>query len=300
MAPTPHQALSIVLIIFYFPSLIPTSFLLHRHGIGKAWGWLYLFIFAIFRVTGASLQIAAESSQTVGLQIAAHTLASIGVMTLLLAMLEVLEDVKSTFPSDPIHPRIWTLMHLAQYAAFTLNIVSIIQGRRSLGAAASIIVACLFACQAAIWAVFYLRSRASADSPSATVDFQVRVQISSTDSDSILLKSEARGTNVTRNLLRLVLASMPFLTIRVIFMLLSTFVHSATFQGRDSDGDGYRDTPADVYVLAFVQYAMEFVAFALFLVAGVVMPSARKAKAIRRKKEEEGVMEMRNQAVGEA
>lgn len=96
MALTPHQALSIVLIIYYTPSLVPTSFLLHRHSIGRAWGWLYLFIFAVFRITGASLQFASDSSESNGMRRAASTLASIGVMTLLLAMLEVIENVYVT------------------------------------------------------------------------------------------------------------------------------------------------------------------------------------------------------------
>ncbi|KAL4954659.1 hypothetical protein BDW69DRAFT_205078 [Aspergillus filifer] len=292
MSFTPHQALSIAIIIFYTPSIIPTSFLLHRHGIGKAWGWLYLFIFSLFRITGASLQIAAESNRIVGLQIAAHTFASIGVMTLLLAMLEIIEDVKSTFTSDPISPRIWTLLHLAQYAAFTLSVISSFKSRETIGAAAAIIVACLFACQTAICIVFYLRFRAD----SAGVGFQM--QTHRDDTDSNLVKTKGRGIDVTRRPLHLALASTPFLTARVLYMLLSTFVHSTTFQGRDQDGDGNRDTPADVYVLAFMQYATEFVVFVLFSVAGFVMPSARKAKAVQGEKEKEGSTEMRSESEG--
>lgn len=93
---TPHKSLSIALIVFYTPSLAPTSFLLHKHSIGKAWGWLYLFVFAILRVTGAALQFASESIDSNGLRLAAATLASIGVMTLLLAMLEIIENVYAT------------------------------------------------------------------------------------------------------------------------------------------------------------------------------------------------------------
>lgn len=96
MALTPHQALSIVLVIYYIPSLVPTSFLLHQHSVGRAWGWLYLFIFVVFRITGAGLQFASDSSESNGLRQAASTLASIGVMTLLLAMLEVIENVYVT------------------------------------------------------------------------------------------------------------------------------------------------------------------------------------------------------------
>lgn len=98
---TPHQSLSIALIIFYAPSLAPTSILLHKHSIGKAWGWLYLFVFAILRVAGAALQFASESSDSNGLGRAAATLASVGVMTLLLAMLEIIEDVYAIATTIP-------------------------------------------------------------------------------------------------------------------------------------------------------------------------------------------------------
>lgn len=85
-------------------------------------------------------------------------------------------------------------------------------------------------------------------------------------------------------LVLLALSSTPFLTVRVIYMLLSTFANSPPFKGRDLNGDGDADTPANVYVVAFMQYLMEFIVFALFVYAGLVMPSLRKAKEMEKEK----------------
>ncbi|KAL4783738.1 hypothetical protein BJX76DRAFT_245232 [Aspergillus varians] len=270
MALTPHQALSIVIIIYYVPLLIPTSFLLHRHSIGRAWGWLYLFIFAIFRITGASLQIASESSESNGLRVAASTLASIGVMTLLLAMLEVIESIKTTFNSAPIRPFIWTLLHLSQYAAFILSIVYTFTGRDDLSHAAAIIVAFLFACQFSICVIFYARLR-------------------HTHAGDHKQPSDQGNDKKTNLLLLLALSSTPFLAVRVIYMLLSTFANSPDFKGKDLDGDGDADTPANVYVVAFMQYLMEFIVFALFVYAGFIMPPLRKAKEVEKVVPEDGL-----------
>ncbi|BCS19462.1 uncharacterized protein APUU_12290A [Aspergillus puulaauensis] len=267
---TPHQSLSIALIIFYTPSLAPTSFLLHKHSIGKAWGWLYLFVFAILRVAGAALQFASESSDSNGLRRAAATLASIGVMTLLLAMLEIIEDVKSTFASDPIHPRVWTLLHLSQYAAFILSVIYSFTSRDDLSHAAAIIVTCLFACEVLICIVFYIRLRGDAPKHMRIAD------------DDNCTQSPDKTT-----LLRLALCSTPCLTVRVVYLLLSTFANGPEFQGRDLDGDGDADTPANVYIVAFMQYMMEFIVFVLFLYAGFVIPSLRKARRAEKERERE-------------
>jgi hypothetical protein len=98
---TPHQSLSLALLILYTPALYPTSLLLHRHGLGHTWGWLYLFIFTFLRILGAALQFASgyTHDENSGLRVAARMLASIGVMTLLLGMLEGVEVLYGHLPS---------------------------------------------------------------------------------------------------------------------------------------------------------------------------------------------------------
>lgn len=93
MALSPHQALSIVVIICFLPALVIAGWLCISRGIGKQWGWLYLSILALARVLGGSLQIASESTDLDGLSDAAKFLSTCGLMALILVMLEIIENV---------------------------------------------------------------------------------------------------------------------------------------------------------------------------------------------------------------
>ncbi|KAL4887274.1 hypothetical protein BJY04DRAFT_429 [Aspergillus karnatakaensis] len=270
MSLTPHQALSIVVLIYYVPSLVPTSFLLHRHSLGKSWGWLYLFIFAIFRVVGASLQIASGFNESTGLRTAASMLASVGVMTLLLAMLELVMNVKTTLgSSDPIPPRVWLLLHLSQWTAFILSIIYITAGGQNLNRAATVIVTCFFAAQAIISLVFYLRLR----SANSSVEPRKEQQAEEEKDESV------QDHRITMRLLHILFVSAPFLAVRVVYMILSTFKRDSIFPEDLNDGEGSdRSALPDVYIAAFMQYLMESIVFALFICAGFIMPSLRKRK----------------------
>lgn len=85
------QDLSIVIIIYFLPASFITTWLCYTRGIGIQWGWLYLAILSVFRVVGAILQIIAEQNGNKGIRIAAEMLASVGITTLILAMLEMIE-----------------------------------------------------------------------------------------------------------------------------------------------------------------------------------------------------------------
>lgn len=93
MGLSPHQALSVVVIICFIPALVIAGWLCVFRGIGQQWGWLYLFILALTRVVGCSLQIAAEKTDSNGLYSAATVLSSSGLMALILVMLEIIQRV---------------------------------------------------------------------------------------------------------------------------------------------------------------------------------------------------------------
>ncbi|KAL3456125.1 hypothetical protein BJX64DRAFT_294373 [Aspergillus heterothallicus] len=316
---TPHQSLSLALLIIYTPSLIPTTLLLRRHSVGHAWGWLYLSLFTLLRICGAALQFAAGYTHDPknGLRFAAQLLASIGVMTLLLGMLEGIEIVKPSLPTNPIPPRVWTLLHVSQYAAFTLSIVFSATGRDDLGYASAVIVACLFVAQAGIVGSFWVSLREmipaaspraetineeQGSSPPCVLEFNNTLLPSQPSSASASLSktTQPNPTNATRPalsaaqttlLLRILLISTPFLAVRVTYMLLATFTHEGVFTGRDLDSKistqswtnaeiEARILP-DVYVVAFMQYVMEIVVFGLFVGVGFGVPASRGRKALR-------------------
>ncbi|KAL2826499.1 hypothetical protein BDW59DRAFT_161017 [Aspergillus cavernicola] len=248
MTLNPHQALSLAIIIYYTPSLIPTTLLLRRHNLGRAWGWLYLFIFADLRITGASLHFASEydgDGGKKGLRRAAAMFASVGVMTLLLGMLEVLVSVKTTI-KDPIPPRLWTLLHISQYAAFILSVIYTITGGDRLSYAAAILVACLFIGQAVICVVFYFRLRSHPHHPHPHP--QPHQDEDEDDKHNPNHDQNPLTQSQNARLILLTLWSIPFLAVRVTYMLLSTFVNGGVsiFSGEDLDGDGDVDTAGNV------------------------------------------------------
>lgn len=93
MGLSPHQSLSIVVILCFLPAAVIAGWLCISHGIGKHWGWLYLLILALARVVGGSLQIASESTGSGGLSNGAMLLSSSGLMALILVMLEIVQKV---------------------------------------------------------------------------------------------------------------------------------------------------------------------------------------------------------------
>ncbi|KAL3441413.1 hypothetical protein BJX65DRAFT_288608 [Aspergillus insuetus] len=316
MSLTPHQSLSLVLLILYTPALYPTSLLLHRHGLGHTWGWLYLFIFTVLRILGAALQFASgyTHDEDSGLRVAARMLASIGVMTLLLGMLEGVEILKPSLHNDPIPPRLWTLLHLSQYAAFILSILFTTTGWEGLSYASAIIVACLFVVLVGIVVVFYfgLRRAPSALIESSLTDAKEEEEHTltltskqpSSDENTRDSKTPILSKTKTTLLLRILLASTPFLTVRVTYMLLATLTHDNVFAGHDLHDNLDENTPSwttaevegyilpSVYVITFMQYAMELVVFGLFVGAGFVVPPSRRRQARKEHDRDEERVEM--------
>jgi uncharacterized membrane protein SirB2 len=79
--------LSIVELIFYTPACLFSIFLCLRHGFGMNKGWVFLLIFSLIRIAGASVQLATIGSPTsIPLLTTAALLASIGLSPLLLTV----------------------------------------------------------------------------------------------------------------------------------------------------------------------------------------------------------------------
>lgn len=91
MALTERDGISIAEICVYAPALIIAIFLCIRHGFGRSSGWIYLIIFSLARLIGASMQLATISQPTnLSLYIGAAVLANVGLSPLILVMLGLL------------------------------------------------------------------------------------------------------------------------------------------------------------------------------------------------------------------
>jgi hypothetical protein len=85
------QAISIVIILYFFPALCIATWICRYHGFGKQLGWLYMTLLCLARVVGSALQIASVSNHNLSLQTAANVISSVGVMALLLGQLEIID-----------------------------------------------------------------------------------------------------------------------------------------------------------------------------------------------------------------
>ncbi|PLB50917.1 hypothetical protein P170DRAFT_425210 [Aspergillus steynii IBT 23096] len=141
MGVSSQQALSIVVIIYFFPAIFVTASICRCHGFGKQLGWLYMALLCIARVVGSSLQIASEISHDSNLRSAVSVVSSVGITALLLALLEIIDRYEAMLPFKHIDRRAWSFIHLTQYAAFILYAVGLGMGRVDLTRAASILVA---------------------------------------------------------------------------------------------------------------------------------------------------------------
>jgi hypothetical protein len=94
MGLSPHQGLSIGVVICFFPAVVISAWMCIFRDIGLRWGWIYLLLLALARVVGGSLQIASEETHSEGVSDGAAILASSGLMALILVMLKTLQTVR--------------------------------------------------------------------------------------------------------------------------------------------------------------------------------------------------------------
>lgn len=85
--------LAIAHLIFYSPALVVAVTVAIRHGFNRHAGWYFLVLLSVMRIAGASCQLAADSSPSVGIIIAAAVLSAVGLSPLLLAMEGLLQRV---------------------------------------------------------------------------------------------------------------------------------------------------------------------------------------------------------------
>ncbi|KAI1128551.1 hypothetical protein F5Y10DRAFT_174195 [Nemania abortiva] len=110
MALSERNNISIAQIALFVPFLFVAVFLCIRHGFGHNAGWLFMIIFSLARLIGASLQLATIASpMNLSLFFGSLTLQSIGLSNLILTLLALinraLESV-SKARSAIINPRI--------------------------------------------------------------------------------------------------------------------------------------------------------------------------------------------------
>lgn len=254
MSLTSQQSVAIAVLIYFSPALPLGIFVCYRLGIGKVWGWGFLAFFCTIRVVGAALRIAAdeisprrEDEGRSGLDVAARSLATMGLVPLLIVMQELLVRIKEGLCTDKARPQqrtrfslnsshwfmrtAWGYIPTAQTTAFILGVVAISINSSGLNKAVFVVIAVLFVFQTYIASVYFLERH----------DYE---------------KSD-------RNTPTLIMTSVPWLTIRIVFGVGDAF---------------YRGDWLGVVGSALMVYLMEVAVVTVYLLAALKVEPARKSE----------------------
>ncbi|KAF7899894.1 hypothetical protein EAF00_004230 [Botryotinia globosa] len=113
-------------LIVYIPSFFLSVFLAFRHGFGRSAGWYFLIIFCLARIIGLCMSLAAISSPSVSLYTGALILQTIGLSPLLLATLGLLSRVIDSINQNThtiVQSRMLKLIEILTLVGLILGIV---------------------------------------------------------------------------------------------------------------------------------------------------------------------------------
>ncbi|KAI0395358.1 hypothetical protein F5Y17DRAFT_204816 [Xylariaceae sp. FL0594] len=135
MALTEHNNISIAQVVLYVPALAVAIFLCVKHGFGRSAGWLYLVIFSLSRILGASLQLATIADPgNLSLYFGSLTLQNIGISPLTLTLLALVNRVLASIENRSgssgtiVNPRV---LRLGQIVVLVGLILTSIGGSNS-------------------------------------------------------------------------------------------------------------------------------------------------------------------------
>ncbi|KAI1261877.1 hypothetical protein F5Y18DRAFT_399906 [Xylariaceae sp. FL1019] len=125
MALTEHHGISIAQLVIYIPTLIIGILLCIRHGFGRNAGFFFLIIFSLARALGAALDLATIAQpHNISIYFGAFTLQSIGLTPLILMLLaldnRVLAEIEKV-TSIPVSSRQVRFVNLILLAALILS-----------------------------------------------------------------------------------------------------------------------------------------------------------------------------------
>jgi len=240
-----RNVLSILELVYFVPALILSLIITRRHGFSRQLGWIALVVLSLFRISGASTEIAATFKPSTGLITASFILQSFGLASLIFALQGLVMRLNSGMPEyTRIPPRLFKYFHLPMSAGIALASVGgaflgdNTQGNNSEGHTLQRVGVLLFL---AIYVGLLLV---------AVRIFTRRDQIAS-------------GDNV---ILMAVMASLPLLAIRLVFSILVVFDVGGNTFNYASQSD------AAVIADALMCILEEFAIVAIYLAAGFAVP----------------------------
>lgn len=248
----PRGILSAVELAFFCPSLIISATLCFRHGFNTKYGWFYLLTLSILRIVGAAVTLYSETQHdySLGLIITAAITSSIGTAPLLLALMGFLERIHTGMAEGKgVKMIVFRPLHLISLAALVIAIVGGTDESNS-SVSDQKTGKALMETAAIIFLVMYLSLAAIALLGVTRLRY--------------VLTEEHR-------LLRATVIALPFLLVRILYTQLTTF---------SKPGSIFYYRSVNVYVLAFMQFAMEAIVVTIFIIAGAMTPKWIKPQTV--------------------
>jgi hypothetical protein len=245
--------LSIVELIFYTPACLFSIFLCLRHGFGMNKGWVFLLIFSLIRIAGASVQLATIGCPTsIPLLTTAALLASIGLSPLLLTVMglqfRVCKSINKEYRTL-IQPMTIRVAHLPIFVGLLLIIFGMD------GSAA------------------YLKKHGTFPTEVITkigVLLLVAVFAFVVLTNAMFMFRSSHAEPGERRLLNAIAASIPSLLVRVLYIVLITFSHIQMFS----------ILHGSIVALACMAIMQEMIVVLIYIGVGITLP-----RRIRKPKE---------------
>ncbi|KAI4274541.1 MAG: hypothetical protein L6R38_006068 [Xanthoria sp. 2 TBL-2021] len=237
--------LAIADVVFYIPALILSIIIVVRHGFDRQLGWVFLTLLALIRLIGNSEEIAANVQHSNGLFIAAAVMNGLGLGPLLLAMIGMLKRVEQAVSQNRVNAN-RSLLQVAPARFLNLSRIALL---------VALILAAVGSAK--------LYSSDHSEHSQGTTLARAGIVIFQT----VLAASIFRGREPVnigeRRILYAVIASVPFLAVRLLYSLLVFFdTTSSTFTLRGGN----------IWVRSFMSVAEEWITVILYLAAGLAAP----------------------------
>ena len=199
-------------LVVYSPALLIAIYLSIRHGFGRSAGWMFLIIFCLARIIGAAMQLATISSPTnTGLYTGYAILQNVGLSPLMLATLgllsRLLDNINRTHQTA-ISTRLFKLVELIIMVGLILGIVGGVNASNDYVKTGIFIPSSLNKAGTSLFIVSY-----------------IAIVIS-----TILLSfSVSHASHGEKRILFAVALSLPFLLVRLVYSIISTFTKNKNF-----------------------------------------------------------------------
>lgn len=254
-----HGVLAAVTIAMYVPFLLVSLKIVSKYGMARGDGWVLLLVFCFIRVLGGALLVAAEEITPVNtsLYIGGYALEASGLSPLLLCTLGLLHSIFQTPDGFPRYQRQFRLLQLLGMVALILTIIGI-SDETSSSSGSSSSGNTMRRAGVILFAALYI----------------ILV--------GICLHQWTQIRSVMRyrkQLLKAISVALPFLAIRTIYSILSTF-SSSTFsvtstsstQANTSDLAKFNLFTGEWQIYLVMDMLMEYAVVIIYSVAALMLP----------------------------